>query len=60
MDLAVVVGLGAERLGLDAELVLAVDLHHAPAEELDVGLGDRLAGAGVGDEVVGLARPAAS
>ena len=56
LELAVVVGLERERLGLDAELVLAVHLHHAPAEQLDVGPRNGLAGPRIGDEVVGLVR----
>ena len=36
-------------------LTFGCDLLLLPAEELDVGLGDRLAGDGVGDEVEGLA-----
>ena len=44
-NLAVVVGPGLQGLRLDAVLVLAVHVEHAPAEEFDVGLGNRLAGA---------------
>ena len=60
LDLAVVVGLERQCLGLDVELVLAVHLHHPPAEKLDVRPGYGLAGAGIGDEVVRPSPPAVS
>ncbi len=54
--LAEVVGAERQILGLDPELVLAINLDHPPAEELDIGPGYRLARAGIGDEVIGFVR----
>ena len=54
IDLALVVGPDRERLGLHLELVLARHLDHPPAEEVQVRARDRLAGPGVGNEVVRL------
>ena len=55
LKLAIGSGLVLERFGLDAELVLARHLQAAPAEKVDIGPGNALAGSRVGYEVIGAA-----